>query len=90
MTGIEVLNAAVLAQARKLKVAGDVNAVPPLGIEGIKLKDYSAPLQYATAATGAMRNVSIVLRHFFRKITVEASPPSPVDPACALPGRQAY
>jgi methylene-tetrahydromethanopterin dehydrogenase len=52
--GIEVLNAAVLAQARKLKVAGDVNAVPPLGIEGIKLKDYSAPLQYATAAAGAM------------------------------------
>jgi hypothetical protein len=38
----------------------------------------------------AERNVSIVLRHFFRKITVEASPPSPVDPACALPGRQAY
>ena len=52
--GIEALNAAVLAQAKQLKVAGDVNAVPPLGIEGIKLKDYSAPLQYAIAATGAM------------------------------------
>jgi hypothetical protein len=36
------------------------------------------------------RNVSIVLRHFFREITVEAFPPAPVDPACALPGRQAY
>jgi hypothetical protein len=38
----------------------------------------------------APRNVSMVLRHFFRKITVEAFPPSPVDPVCALPGRQAY
>lgn len=38
----------------------------------------------------ATRNVSIVLGHFFRKITVEAFPPAPIDPACALPGRQAY
>jgi uncharacterized protein (UPF0332 family) len=35
------------------------------------------------------RNVSIVLRHFFLKITVEAFPP-PVAPACVLLGRQAY
>ena len=52
--GIEVLNAAVLAHARQLKVAGDVNAVPPLGIEGIKLKDFGAPLKYATASKGAV------------------------------------
>jgi hypothetical protein len=36
-----------------------------------------------------LRNVSIVLRHFFLKITVEAFPP-PVAPACVLLGRQAY
>ncbi|MFH0340596.1 MAG: NAD(P)-dependent methylenetetrahydromethanopterin dehydrogenase [Chromatiales bacterium] len=52
--GIEVLNAAVLAHARQLKVAGDVNAVPPLGIEGIKIKDFGAPLKYATASKGAV------------------------------------
>ena len=48
--GIRVLNAAVLAQARQLKVAGDVNAVPPAGIEGIKVKDFGAPLVGASQA----------------------------------------
>lgn len=42
--GIRVLNAAVLGQAQQLKVAGDVNAVPPSGIEGIKVKDFATPL----------------------------------------------
>jgi hypothetical protein len=37
----------------------------------------------------AIRNVSMILRHFFREITVEAFPP-PVAPACVLLGRQAY
>jgi cellulose biosynthesis protein BcsQ len=36
-----------------------------------------------------VRNVSMILRHFFRKNTVEAFPP-PVAPACVLLGRQAY
>jgi methylene-tetrahydromethanopterin dehydrogenase len=52
--GIQVLNASVLGDAKKLKVAGDVNAVPPLGIEGIKLMDFGAPLEYAENATGAV------------------------------------
>ena len=52
--GIEVLNAAVLAHARQLKVAGDVNAVAPLGIAGIQVKDFGAPLTYATASKGAV------------------------------------
>ncbi len=52
--GIEVLNASVLAHARELKVAGDVNAVLPLGIEGVKLKDFGAPLVHATASQGAV------------------------------------
>lgn len=51
--GIEVLNAEVLAHARQLNVAGDVNAVPPLGIEGIKVKDFGVPL-YVTASKGAV------------------------------------
>ncbi|MDD2801407.1 MAG: methylenetetrahydromethanopterin dehydrogenase [Methylobacter sp.] len=45
--GIQVLNASVLNSANNLKVVGDVNAVPPLGIEGIKRGDNGAPLQFA-------------------------------------------
>jgi methylene-tetrahydromethanopterin dehydrogenase len=52
--GIQVLSASVLADAKQLKVAGDVNAVPPLGIEGIKLKDNGTPLLCATNCQGAV------------------------------------
>lgn len=52
--GIQVLNASVLGDARQLKVAGDVNAVPPLGIEGIKRKHFGEPLEYATASKGSV------------------------------------
>jgi len=52
--GIKVLNAAVLAQAKQLKVAGDVNAVPPAGIEGVGLKDFAVPLLHASQATKAV------------------------------------
>lgn len=37
--GIQLLSAAVLQQARSLQVAIDLNAVPPLGIEGIEVMD---------------------------------------------------
>ncbi|HEY2839270.1 MAG TPA: NAD(P)-dependent methylenetetrahydromethanopterin dehydrogenase [Pirellulales bacterium] len=40
--GIELLPAAALAGARELKVAIDLNAVPPLGIAGIKVMDKAA------------------------------------------------
>ncbi|MGH8508695.1 MAG: NAD(P)-dependent methylenetetrahydromethanopterin dehydrogenase [Gammaproteobacteria bacterium] len=52
--GVEVLNAAVLACAKQLKVAGDVNAVMPFGIEGIKLEDCGTPIEHATASPGAV------------------------------------
>jgi methylene-tetrahydromethanopterin dehydrogenase len=52
--GIQVLSASVLADAKQLKVAGDVNAVPPLGIEGVKRKHFGEPLQYATSAKGSV------------------------------------
>lgn len=52
--GIQVLSASVLEDATCLKVAGDVNAVPPLGIEGVKLKDNGAPLLLATNSPGAV------------------------------------
>jgi methylene-tetrahydromethanopterin dehydrogenase len=52
--GIQVLSSAVLKAARQLKVAGDVNAVPPLGIEGIKRSDSGVPLIHAINAQGAV------------------------------------
>jgi methylene-tetrahydromethanopterin dehydrogenase len=52
--GIQVLSAAVLKEVTQLKVAGDVNAVPPMGIEGIKRNDLGAPLIHASNAKGAV------------------------------------
>ena len=52
--GVLVLSSTVLKEAKQLKVAGDVNAVPPLGIEGIKRNDSGAPLIHAINAQGAV------------------------------------
>lgn len=65
--GIQVINSKVLGQAKHLKVAGDVNAVPPAGLEGIKLKDFGEPLQHAPGAVGvgalAIGNVKYQLQN---------------------------
>jgi len=42
--GVQVLGAEQIAAAEKLLVAADVNAVPPLGIEGLDLHANGAPL----------------------------------------------
>lgn len=52
--GVQVLSASVLKEATQLKVAGDVNAVPPAGIEGIKSNDYAVPLKHAASSIGAV------------------------------------
>ena len=52
--GIQVLDEATLNTATQLKVAGDVNAVPPLGIAGIKRGDLGAALIHAVNANGAV------------------------------------
>ncbi|MEI6145020.1 MAG: NAD(P)-dependent methylenetetrahydromethanopterin dehydrogenase [Methylococcales bacterium] len=52
--GVQVLSSAVLKAAQHLKVVGDVNAVPPLGIEGIKRSDLGAPLVNAINSPGAV------------------------------------
>ncbi|MCF7966405.1 MAG: methylenetetrahydromethanopterin dehydrogenase [Methylobacter tundripaludum] len=68
--GIQVLSAGVLKEATQLKVAGDVNAVPPFGIEGVKNDDCGTPLSHATKAPGAVGigalaigNVKFQLQH---------------------------
>ncbi|MBL1262315.1 NAD(P)-dependent methylenetetrahydromethanopterin dehydrogenase [Candidatus Methylomicrobium oryzae] len=52
--GVQVLNAGVLKAARNLKVAADINAVPPLGIEGVKRNYMGEPLVEAEQAQGAV------------------------------------
>ena len=52
--GVEILNDNVLGDTTSLKVAGDVNAVPPLGIRGINLTDSGAPLIHAGSSKGAV------------------------------------
>ncbi len=64
--GVQVLNVAQLAHARRLKVAADVNAVPPEGIAGVGVMDEGAPLAH-TQAVGigalAVGNVKYQTHH---------------------------
>lgn len=84
--GIQVLSAAVLKEATQLKVAGDVNAVPPLGIEGIKRNDLGVPLIHAVNAAGAVGvgalavgNVKYQLQHEMLKLMLETDKPLYLD-----------
>lgn len=52
--GIQVLNAEILKHGKHLKVLADVNAVPPAGIEGIKQKDFGAPLVHGAKDSTAL------------------------------------
>ncbi|HOX66867.1 MAG TPA: methylenetetrahydromethanopterin dehydrogenase [Burkholderiaceae bacterium] len=64
--GVQVLSAADLSHARRLKVAADVNAVPPSGIAGIGVMDNGVPLA-DTQAVGigalAIGNVKYQTQH---------------------------
>jgi methylene-tetrahydromethanopterin dehydrogenase len=84
--GIQVLSSAVLKEARQLKVAGDVNAVPPLGIEGIKRSDSGVPLIHAINAQGAVGvgalavgNVKYQLQNEMLKLMLETDKPLYLD-----------
>lgn len=84
--GIQVLNASVLSDAQQLKVAGDVNAVPPLGIEGVQLMDAGAPLVHATNAPNAVAvgalavgNVKYHLQHELLRQTLASDKPVYLD-----------
>jgi methylene-tetrahydromethanopterin dehydrogenase len=49
--GVQILSAPQLAKAPKLKVAADVNAVPPAGVEGLGAQDDAVALK-GTGAVG--------------------------------------
>ena len=84
--GIQVLNASVLEDATQLKVAGDVNAVAPLGIEGINIMDSGEPLIHASNSKGAVAigalavgNVKYRLQQALLKETLESDNPVYLD-----------
>ena len=84
--GIQVLNSSVLEDAKQLKVAGDVNAVAPLGIEGLGIMDSGEPLVHAVNSPGAVGigalavgNVKYNLQHTLLKETLEADKPVYLD-----------
>ncbi len=84
--GIQVLSAGVLKAATQLKVAADVNAVPPCGIEGIKNDDFGAPLIHAINAQGAVGigalaigNVKFQLQHELLKAMLGPEQPLFID-----------
>ena len=52
--GIQILSAEVISEAKQLKVAGDVNAVPPAGIAGVQMNDFGTPLMHASKADNAV------------------------------------
>lgn len=83
--GVRVLNAAVLASANQLKVVGDVNAVPPSGIEGVSVKDFSVSLLTATNSKAfsvgalAIGNVKYQLQQTLLKTLLESQEPVFLD-----------
>jgi methylene-tetrahydromethanopterin dehydrogenase len=84
--GVQVLSASVLKEAKQLKVAGDVNAVPPFGIEGVKSKDCGVPLIHATNSPGsvgigslAIGNVKFQLQHELLEAILEPEQPMFID-----------
>lgn len=64
--GVQVVSAEDLASAKKLKVAADVNAVPPEGVAGVGVMDDGKPID-GTSAVGigalAVGNVKYQTQH---------------------------
>ena len=57
--GIQVLSANELATAKRLLVAADVNAVPPVGVEGVGMMDDGAPLAAGSGKAAAIGALAI-------------------------------
>lgn len=65
--GVTVLTSDDLGAARRLRVAADINAVPPAGMEGVGVQDDGAPLSAQPTAVGigalAIGNVKFKVQH---------------------------
>jgi methylene-tetrahydromethanopterin dehydrogenase len=76
--GVQVLNAADIESALGLKIAADVNAVPPLGVEGLDLMANGAPLgPHGAVGIGALAIGNVKYRTesgLFKQMTESAKP----------------
>jgi methylene-tetrahydromethanopterin dehydrogenase len=63
--GVQVLSRADLATAKRLKIAADINAVPPVGIEGLDVKADGTPLDGGAIGIGALAigNLKVRVQH---------------------------
>ena len=81
--GVQVLSAGNLKAAKILKVAGDLNAVPPLGIEGVDLMDDGKAIEGLNGAVGvgalAVGNVKYQVQQALLKDMVAAEKPQYLD-----------
>ena len=81
--GIQVLSAKNLRAATKLKVAADLNAVPPLGIEGIDLMDDGKVIEGLNGAVGvgalAVGNIKYQVQQALLKDMVTTAKPQYLD-----------
>ncbi len=80
--GIQVLDREIMEDAKRLKVVGDVNAVPPAGIEGVRPKAMGAPLPTAPNSPGvvsvgplAVGNIKYQLQNAMLKDLLQAERP---------------
>ena len=76
--GVRVIDAAQIAAAKKLLVAADVNAVPPLGIEGLDLNTNATPLgTHGALGIGALAIGNVKYRteaSLFKRMAASESP----------------
>jgi methylene-tetrahydromethanopterin dehydrogenase len=76
--GVQILGRNELTQARALRIAADVNAVPPAGIEGLGISDMAKPLS-GTGAVGfgplAIGNIKFKTQHQLLQMMLEADEP---------------
>ena len=82
--GIQVLSTLDLAQANRLLVAADVNAVPPAGIEGVGMMDDGKPLAAGSGtavAIGALAvgNIKYQVQRGLLEAMIAAEKPMAID-----------
>jgi methylene-tetrahydromethanopterin dehydrogenase len=80
--GRQILSLDQIKQSKNLKVAADVNAVPPLGVEGVGIKDKGTPIE-GTDAVGigalAIGDVKYKTESGLFKEMIEAEKPVYLD-----------
>ncbi len=76
--GVRVLDAAQIDAASELKIAADVNAVPPLGVEGVELHANGEPLgRHGAVGIGALAIGNVKYRTesgLFKQMTESGKP----------------